>query len=188
VRTFTAFDRNKPQTKAEHVARFDPDCWRYVGGGFWKSGLAALVYFELFRPELDAALKRSDRKKGGRPPMDTVFGPSLEPMAFGASLFKVLVLQALYNLSDAQAEFQILDRSSFGRFLGVDDGDRVPDETPIWRFREALVQADAAERLFARFDAHLRAAGYLAMSGQIVDASIVAAPRKRMSAEERGRS
>jgi hypothetical protein len=47
------------------------------------------------------------------------------------------------------------------------------------------VQAGAIERLFARFDAHLRAAGYLAMSGQIVDASIVAAPRQRMSDEER---
>jgi hypothetical protein len=99
--------------------------------------LAAVVDFELFRRELDAALKRSDRKKGGRPPMDAVFGPSLVPMAFGASLFKVLVLQALYNLSDAQTEFQILDRRSFGRFLGIDDGDRVPDETTIWRFREA---------------------------------------------------
>jgi hypothetical protein len=92
--------------------------------------LAAVVDFELFRPELDAALKRSDRKKGGRPPMDPVFGPSLRPMASGASLFKVLVLQALYNLSDAQAEFQILDRRSFGRFLGIDDGDRVPDGEP----------------------------------------------------------
>lgn len=135
--------------------------------------LAAVVDFELFQPELDAALKRSDRKKGGRPPMDPVM------------MFKVLVLQALYNLLDAQAEFQILDRRSFGRFLGIDDGDRVPDETTVWRFREALVQAKAIERLFARFDAHLRAAGYLAMSGQIVDASIVAAPRERMSEEER---
>ncbi|PRX31215.1 transposase [Meinhardsimonia xiamenensis] len=117
--------------------------------------------------------------------MDAVFGPSLRPMASGASRFKVLVLQALYNLSDAQAEFQILDRRSFGRFLGIDDGDRVPDETTIWCFREALVQANAIERLFARFDAYLRAAGCLAMSGQIVDASIVAAPRQRMSEEER---
>ncbi|TYO91152.1 hypothetical protein [Oceanicella actignis] len=76
--------------------------------------LAAVVAFELFRPQLDAALKRSDGRKGGRPPMDAVFGPSLGPMAFGASLFKALVLQALSNLSDAQAEFQILDRRSFG--------------------------------------------------------------------------
>ncbi|PRX27667.1 transposase-like protein DUF772, partial [Meinhardsimonia xiamenensis] len=68
-----------------------------------------------------------------------------------------------------------MSRYRRGRSVGAAGGDRVPDETTIWRFREALVQAGAIERLFARFDAHLRAAGYLAMSGQIVDASIVAA-------------
>ncbi len=78
-----------------------------------------------------------------------------------------------------------MDRRTFGRFLGLDDGDRVPDETTIWRFREALVEAGAVERLFARFDGHLREAGYLAMGGQIVDASIVAAPRQRMTEGER---
>lgn len=135
--------------------------------------LATVVDFEIFRAELDAALKRSDGARGGRPPMDAVV------------MFKVLVLQALYGLSDAQAEFQIMDRRTFGRFLGIDDGDKVPDETTIWRFREALAQAGAVEPLFARFDAHLKSAGYLAMGGQIVDASIVAAPRQRMTEEER---
>lgn len=135
--------------------------------------LSAVVDFEIFRPELDAALKRSDGSKGGRPPIDPV------------RMFKVLVLQALYGLSDAQAEFQIMDRRTFGRFLGIDDGDAVPDETTIWRFREALVRAGAVETLFARFDAHLKDAGYLAMGGQIVDASIVAAPRQRMTDAER---
>jgi len=96
------------------------------------------------------------------------------------------VLQALYGLSDAQTEFQIMDRRTFGRFLGLDDGDSVPDETTIWRFREALVQAGAVEKLFVRFDAHLKNAGYLAMGGQIVDASIIAAPRQRMTDKERG--
>ena len=134
--------------------------------------LLTVIDFEIFRPELDAALRRSDGSNGGRPPMDAVL------------MFKVLVIQALYGLSDAQAELQILDRRSFGRFLGLGDGDRVPDETTIWRFREALIQAKAVEKLFARFDAHLKAAGYLAMGGQIVDASIVAAPRQRMTDEE----
>lgn len=131
--------------------------------------LSAVVDFEFFRPDLDVAPGRSDRAKGGRPPIDAVL------------MFKVLVLQALYGLPDAQAEFQILDRRSFGRFLGIDDGDRVPDETTIWRFREALTKAGATDRLFAHFDAHLRDQGYLAMGGQIVDASIVAAPRQRMT-------
>jgi IS5 family transposase len=119
------------------------------------------------------ALQRSDGSKGGRPPLDAVM------------MFKVLILQTLYGLSDAQTEFQILDRRSFGRFLGLDDGDNTPDETTIWRFREALVRANAIEALFARFDTHLKALGYLAMGGQIVDASIIAAPRQRMTDEER---
>lgn len=135
--------------------------------------LSGLIDFEIFREPLDAVLHRSDGSKGGRPPMDPVL------------MFKVLVIQALYGLSDAQAEFQIMDRRTFGRFLGIDDGDRVPDETTIWRFREALVQAGAVDKLFARFDAHLKVAGYLAMGGQIVDASIIAAPRQRMTDPEK---
>jgi len=135
--------------------------------------LGGLIDFEIFRPALDAALQRSDGSRGGRPPLDAVM------------MFKTLILQTLYGLSDAQAEFQILDRRSFGRFLGLDDGDNTPDETTIWRFREALVRADAIETLFARFDAHLKSLGYLAMGGQIVDASIISAPRQRMTDEER---
>ena len=135
--------------------------------------LGGLIDFEIFRSALDGALKRSDGSKGGRPPMDAIM------------MFKVLVLQTLYGLSDGQAEFQILDRRSFGRFLGLDDGDNTPDETTIWRFREALVCADAIDALFARFDAHLKSLGYLAMGGQIMDASIIAAPRQRMTDEER---
>lgn len=135
--------------------------------------LGGLIDFEIFRPALDAALQRSDGSRGGRPPLDAVM------------MFKTLILQTLYGLSDAQAEFQILDRRSFGRFLGLDDGDNTPDETTIWRFREALVRADAIETLFARFDAHLKSLGYLARGGQIVDASIISAPRQRMTDEER---
>ena len=69
--------------------------------------LAAAVDFELFRPELDAALGRSDRSKGGRPPYDPVL------------MFKVLVLQTLYTLSDDQTEYQLRDRLSFMRFVGL---------------------------------------------------------------------
>ena len=77
-------------------------------------------------------------------------------------MFKVPVIQALYGLSDAQAALQIMDRCSFGRFLSLDDGARAPAETTIRRFREALVRTGAVEKLFARFDAHLEDAGYLA--------------------------
>ena len=70
----------------------------------------------------------------------------------------------------------IRDRLSFMRFLGLGMTDPVPDATTIWLFREPLPQAEAMDKLFARFDKILTEKGYLAMSGQIMDASIVAAP------------
>lgn len=135
--------------------------------------LAAVVDFEMFRPGLDAALNRSDRAKGGRPPFDAVL------------MFKVLVLQSLYGLADEQTEFQIRDRLSFMRFLGLDLHGRVPDARTIWLYRETLTRSQAVETLFARFDAHLKEQGYLAMGGQMIDASIIEAPRQRNSDGEK---
>jgi transposase, IS5 family len=100
-------------------------------------------------------------------------------------MFKILVIQAMDNLSDERAEFLINDRVSFMRFLGLSLSDRVPDARTIWLFREKLPKAKAIEPLFARFDAALRASGYIAMSGQIVDASLVAAPRQRNTEAEK---
>ena len=122
---------------------------------------SAAVDFEMFRPTLDASLAYSDGAKGGRPPLDPVL------------MFKVLVIQAANNLSDERTEYLVNDRLSFMRFLGLGLGDRVPDARTIWLFRERLTQAvldgkPAIEVLFARFDAALRAVGYIAMSGQIV--------------------
>jgi IS5 family transposase len=79
----------------------------------------------------------------------------------------------------------IKDRLSFMRFLELGLADPVPDANTIWSFREALKKADAIDALFARFDAALREAGFLAMSGQIVDATIVAAPKQRNTIEEK---
>ena len=135
--------------------------------------LAKVVDFELFRPELDAALVRSDRAKGGRPPYDAVL------------MFKILVLQTLYTLSDDQTEYQLRDRLSFMRFCSLDLADRVPDAKTIWLFREQLTRAGALQTLFARFDAALSAKGYLAMGGQIVDATVIEARRPRLNAGEK---
>ena len=135
--------------------------------------LASVVDFELFRPELDAVLERSDRAKGGRPPYDAVM------------MFKVLVLQTLYTLADDQTEYQLKDRLSFMRFVGLALEDRVPDAKTIWLFREQLTRAGAVKRLFERFDAVLRQAGYLAMGGQIVDATVVEARRPRLKQGEK---
>jgi IS5 family transposase len=135
--------------------------------------LAEVIDFERFRDALDAALSRSDRAKGGRPPYDAVL------------MFKVLVLQTLYTLSDDQTEYQLKDRLSFMRFVGLALHDPVPDAKTIWLYREQLARAGAAERLFARFDALLRAKGWLAMGGQIVDATVIQARRPRLTQAEK---
>ncbi len=135
--------------------------------------LTAVVDFEVFRGPLIVALRRSDLGKGGRPPFDPVM------------MFKILVLQALYSLSDEATEFQIKDRLSFQRFLGLGLDGRVPDATTVWLFRERLVQAKAIDKLFARFDAALTDRGYLAMGGQIIDATVVPAPKQRNTEDEK---
>jgi IS5 family transposase len=132
----------------------------------------AIVDWEGFRPTLDAALKRSDRKAGGRPAYDAVL------------MFRILVLQALYNLSDEQTEYQILDRLSFMQFLGLAMQDTVPDARTIWLFRESLIAAEAVEKLFNRFDTMLAGAGFAASGGQIIDATFVEAPRQRNTRKE----
>jgi transposase, IS5 family len=135
--------------------------------------LAAVVDFELFRRELERAVPRADRSKGGRPPFDHVL------------MFKVLILQTQNNLSDERTEFYRRDRLTWMRFLGLGLGDAVPDANTIWTFREMLTRAGAIWRLFELFDQELRAAGYLAMSGQLVDATIVSAPKQRNTRAEK---
>jgi hypothetical protein len=146
--------------------------------------LNGIIDFELFRPDLEKAVPRSDGSKGGRPPFDLVF------------MWKVLILQASHSLSDERTEFPIKDRLSFMRFLGLGLADPVPDANTIWTFREALTRAEMVGRpaiqvLFAAYEAALIKAGFLAMGGQIINASILgssprtAAPKQRNSEGEK---
>jgi len=135
----------------------------------------ATIPFESFRAEIEAVVRLApaERKsKAGRKPYDAVL------------MFKILVLQTLYNLADEQLEYLIRDRLSFMRFLGLGLEDPVPDATTVWLFREALATAGLIEKLFALFGQHLQARGYIARGGQIIDASIVAAPRQRNTRAE----
>lgn len=137
--------------------------------------LNAMVPWEDFRPRLEAVWRRppGERKsKAGRKPWDAVV------------IFKAIVLCELYNLSDEQFEYQLRDRLSFMRFLGLGLEDRVPDATTVWLYREQLVQAEVVDELFDAFDAHLKAQGWLAMGGQMIDASIVPVPKQRNGRDE----
>src|ERR1700751_1669806 len=98
-------------------------------------------------------------------------------------MFKVL--QTLYTLVDDQTEYQLRDRLSFMRFVGWALHDPLPDAKTIWLYREQLARAGAAERLFARFDALLRTKGWLAMGGQIIDATVIQARRPRLTQAEK---
>ena len=134
-----------------------------------------LVPWESFRADIEAVVLTPDemrKSSAGRRPVDAIV------------LFRMLVLQALNNLSDEQVEYQVGDRLSFTRFLRLGIEDRIPDGTTLWLFREKLAKADLIEKLFDRFDQHLGAQGYIARGGQIVDATIVAVPRQRNTREE----
>ena len=92
-------------------------------------------------------------------------------------LFKILVLQRTYNISDDQTEFQINDRMSFMRFLGLSLGDKVPDAKTIWLFRENLTRTDTVQKLFDKFDKMLATQNIITHTGTRVDATFVDAPR-----------
>jgi len=130
------------------------------------------IDFELFRAQLSAVFAREKLSAAGRKPYDVVL------------MFKILILQRLYNLSDEQAEYQINDRRSFMRFLGLHLGSTVPDFSTVWRFREALTEAQAIKPLFDSFTLKLEQQGVITKVGTIVDASFVEVPRQRNTREE----
>ena len=99
-------------------------------------------------------------------------------------MFKILILQRYYNLSDTQIEYQILDRLTFCRFLGLTLNDKVPDEKTVWEFRNKLVKQGLERELFEKFKVLLEQHGLIAHQGKIVDASFVEAPRQRNSRDE----
>lgn len=130
------------------------------------------IHWEQFRKILTAALAKEEKGTGGRPPFDYIM------------MFKILVLQRYYNLSDEQMQFQILDRLSFMRFLGLTLSDIVPDEKTIWLFRENLIEHKLVDKLFVKFLSSLEKANLVGKEGRMVDASFVEVPRQRNSLEE----
>ncbi len=135
--------------------------------------LDATVDFEYFRGWLVEGLGYGDGSKGGCPPFDPV------------SMFNALILQAKHKLSDARMEFMIRDRLSWMRFLGFDLGAPTPDENTIRHFRNRLTETGTLKRVMKAFDWQLHKKGYIPMSGQIVDASLIPAPKQRNTEDEK---
>lgn len=135
-------------------------------------GLKERVDWDAFRSDLNKVHEKERKSNAGAKPIDVVL------------MFKVLVLQQLNNLSDDRIEYQIRDRFSFMRFLGLELEDRVPDAKTVWLFRERLKNLGLVEVLFARFHEQLAAQGYKAQGGQMIDATFVEVPRQRNTREE----
>jgi len=134
------------------------------------------INWEAFRKPILKAWQKYRRGAGGRPRFD------------GVMMFKVLVLQRLYDLSDAQTEYQINDRISFMCFVGADMNERVPDEKTIWRFKEELREAQVLPKLWKIYEQQLVRLGIETGSGKIVDASVVENSRSRHKPPAEGQS
>lgn len=130
------------------------------------------IDWEMFREPIETALYVEPKGAGGRPPFDKIM------------MFKILILQKYYNLSDEQTEFQINDRTSFKQFLGLKIGDTIPDEKTIWNFKEQLANKNLSKQLFEMFTLSLMDKGIIAKEGSMVDASFVDVPRQRNTKDE----
>ncbi len=134
--------------------------------------LKELVPWEKFRSDLEVIYDHERKSNAGRRPFDVVM------------MFKILILQSLYNLSDDEMEYQIMDRLSFMRFLDMALDSRVPDAKAIWLFRSKLEEHKLIRKLFDKFNAFLAESGFVAKKGQIVDATIVRVPTQRNTRDE----
>jgi len=130
------------------------------------------IQWEEFRPLIEEGLLKESKAPGGRPPYDAILK------------LKMLILQRYYNISDEQLEYQVNDRLTFMRFLGLDIASDVPDCNTIWTFREQLKENGIVEKLFDKFLSMLEIEGFIANEGSIIDASFVEVPRQRNKKED----
>ena len=127
--------------------------------------LAESIPWESFRLLLDKGYSQERKSNAGRKRIDPLI------------LFKMLVLQQLFNLSDEELEFQVNDRRSFEEFVGLGVMNDIPDATTVAFFRERLRKAGVIEELFEMFEGYLRDQGLEARGGQIIDATLVPVPK-----------
>lgn len=134
--------------------------------------LNAVIDWSVFEPMLTKGLQKEKKSNAGRPGFDPLL------------MFKVLILQSLYNLADGQTEFQIRDRFTFLRFLGLTPEHRIPDEKTIWLFRESVKACGLYDELFTTFTHFLEAQGFQAQRGTVIDARIIEVPTQRNTRSE----
>ena len=134
--------------------------------------LSESIPWETFRPLLEKGYAQERKSNAGRKRIDPLI------------LFKMLILQQLFNLSDEELEFQVNDRRSFEEFVGLGVMNSIPDATTIAFFRERLRKAGIIEELFEMFEAYLRSQGLQARGGQIIDATLIPVPKQRNTSEE----
>ncbi len=135
--------------------------------------ISLVIDFEMFRNTLETVLLNQEKKNNaGAKPYDVVM------------MFKIIILQRYYGLGDTQIEYQILDRLSFKKFLGLTSGDKVPDEKTVWAFREVLTNSGLVEKIFNEFNQYLNDQGLIMNEGKMIDASFTVAPRQRNTKEE----
>ena len=102
--------------------------------------MSKVIDFDVFRESLKSKLLNTNKKNNaGAKPYNVVI------------LFKILILHRYYGLGDSQVEYQILDRTSFKTFLGLETGDKVPDEKTVWSFKERITKTGLVEELFEHF-------------------------------------
>lgn len=134
--------------------------------------LNAHIDFEIFRDLLETKLSKIAKGKGGRKPYDYVL------------MFKILILQRYYNVSDDQIEYQINDRMSFMRFLNLTIADDIPDSKTVWNFREQLIDLKLIDEFFQLFLKELELLNLIINEGKIIDASFIEVPKQRNSRAE----
>ncbi len=134
--------------------------------------IESCIDFAALAMEVDRVAPRPVSPQGGRPPYPT------------ETMVRILVLKRLYNLSDEQMEYQLLDRMSYQRFCGLAQASNIPDRTTVWAF-ENRIGEDGAKALFDGMNAQLLGKGFIARGGQIIDATLVPAPRRHMTKEEK---
>jgi IS5 family transposase len=134
------------------------------------------INWESFREELEVIRPEDNPDNitnAGRKPFDVVM------------MFKVMILQRYYNISDDQMEFQLKDRRSFERFVsGGDTLYNMPDAKTIWVYRDRFEKAGIARKIFNLFQDELKKGGIIGKSGKIIDATFVEVPRQRNSRDE----